>query len=491
MPRSLPAPEPLNEIRNGQKYIKNRGMSIHTRGKCNNGSDFRLPRSLQTARDRSCEGTRYLTRNMISVLSVGPKLNDDSASSLGSSPSGAAATTPRDLSSKKKKPGTKKAAGSKTKSGSNKRGRKRKMASCSSSDAKTSVPKKVKKANRKSSTQSSKQPNGAAAATGGAKQRSKSRSRSNSNEKESCGTPTGTKEDKNKMLARKWGFKPGTRWFCPAVDRVGQVLHVKDGRLVLTFDDKNSRNKHLTKAEALRMKPWVPKRRLTRGSTRMEKSLSKEEERRIEREKKREKRKERFKPKPKLTRRDSIDRSQAEMTKSGTDYQYMTQMGQCVAKGLGRLGDIQHIPPENMGKFSAYTYGFGLELKRTTIPGTTRRNRGLFATVDMPKNTLITEYSGKSINREQAMELRRQKRATHIKGLNYDLFLDGNRWPTIGQGLAQMANDGLGSFPNNSKFVVKYDSIVGRDRCFLKALVDIKQGEEIFVSYGRGFWQHV
>ena len=84
----------------------------------------------------------------------------------------------------------------------------------------------------------------------------------------------------------------------------------------------------------------------------------------------------------------------------------------------------------------ACTVGMGVEVKRTTIPRTTMRNRGLFVTIEIKKNELITEYDGMPINREEAMEMRAKGKATHVKGLNYDLFLDGNRWPQKGQGLS-------------------------------------------------------
>mmetsp|Transcript_8763 Transcript_8763/g.13849 ORF Transcript_8763/g.13849 Transcript_8763/m.13849 type:complete len:246 (-) Transcript_8763:272-1009(-) len=180
-------------------------------------------------------------------------------------------------------------------------------------------------------------------------------------------------------------------------------------------------------------------------------------------------------------------RNRKESTKTGADYQCLMSMGITLDNSL--RGGAQLI--EKQGKFNCYKLGYGVEVKRTTLPHTSRKNRGLFAQWDIKKNHLITEYSGVSINREQAMELRRKGKATHIKGLNYDHFLNGDRFPQMGQGAAQMANDGKDFAGQNAKFVVKFDSCAGGDRCFLKALRDIKAEEEIFVSYGKGYWSNV
>ena len=39
------------------------------------------------------------------------------------------------------------------------------------------------------------------------------------------------------------------------------------------------------------------------------------------------------------------------------------------------------------------------------------------------ENELITEYTGPRITREEALELRRAGKASHVKGLNYDFCI--------------------------------------------------------------------
>lgn len=183
--------------------------------------------------------------------------------------------------------------------------------------------------------------------------------------------------------------------------------------------------------------------------------------------------------------------------KFGSDYQQVTAIGGRLEALLrkSRKGSRDALRELSVGrdaqpgdKFFSHVYGNGVDIRRTTLPNTSHRNRGLFASVDIEKNALITEYDGIRISREDAMAMRRAGKATHVKGLNYDVFLDGNRWPLPGQGAAQLANDGRGVFKNNAKFVILYDSKIGRDRCFLKALTRLSAGDEVFVSYGRGYW---
>jgi len=299
------------------------------------------------------------------------------------------------------------------------------------------------------------------------------------------------KVPKGKRQAREWGFEPDARYEC-LEEGMGIVRSVgKGNKLRVDFD--NGTTKYFSKKQAERLFRSTGGRLTRTMRKKRECHFKKNSKPKTKKTRKRSATSEdpelekllRSFQRPRCTRSNTKRRSECQ-TNSGRDYQHVRSLGDDLQVIRTNKGNFQ--PEAKPGKFKAYTLGSGVEVKRTTLPKTSRRNRGLFTTVNIKKNHLITEYNGIPINRERAMSLRKEGKATHIKGLNYDLFLDGNRWPKLGQGAAQMANDAKDSKKNNSKFVVKFDSSVGREVCFLKALRDIEAGEEIFVSYGKGYW---
>jgi len=308
------------------------------------------------------------------------------------------------------------------------------------------------------------------------------------------GIEVGSKEEgdtpwtKQQMDAIKWGFKPDNKYIS---DEFGEVVvkYVKKGRLYITLLPGMSM-KYITKKEAQGLRTWEAPKMLTRRMRKANKIETNKKKRKASSTKSQPKQKRRRTLWEELRpRRQTRSTSSPEKDSQMNSYGYMREMARGL-EGLKRGTSQTFVADIKMcGKFSAYSLGHGVEVRRTTIPGTHPRNRGLFATVRIERNKLITEYSGKKINRETAMKLRKDGKATHVKGLNYDFFLDGNRWPCTGEGAAQMANDGRDLFENNAKFVIKYDIAAGGDRCFLKALRDIEVGEEIFVSYGNWFWK--
>jgi hypothetical protein len=122
------------------------------------------------------------------------------------------------------------------------------------------------------------------------------------------------------------------------------------------------------------------------------------------------------------------------------------------------------------------------------MAGASIKNKGLFTCRVFEENELITEYTGPRITREQALELRKEGRASHVKGINYDFCIDGDQQPTAGQGIAQFANDSTREGKNNAKFDMKFDNSLGEMRCFIKAMRLLRADEEIFVGYGKVYW---
>lgn len=115
--------------------------------------------------------------------------------------------------------------------------------------------------------------------------------------------------------------------------------------------------------------------------------------------------------------------------------------------------------------------------------GLPRAGSGLFTDVPISKGTRIVEYKGK---------IQRWKDVKHEDGHNgYLMYITRdtviNAQPTI-KSLGRYANDARGlirkaGLRNNAEYVSE-----GK-RCFIEATRSIQRGEEIFVGYGREYWQ--
>ncbi len=108
--------------------------------------------------------------------------------------------------------------------------------------------------------------------------------------------------------------------------------------------------------------------------------------------------------------------------------------------------------------------------------------QGLFTSVFIPKGTRIIEYTGKVTNWENA---------DHREGLNaYIYFLSDEHVIDAARrkkSLARYANDARGmkkikGLTNNSEYVEEGNKV------FIEATKNIPEGEEIFVGYGKEYW---
>jgi uncharacterized protein len=136
--------------------------------------------------------------------------------------------------------------------------------------------------------------------------------------------------------------------------------------------------------------------------------------------------------------------------------------------------------------------GDGLEVKESTIPNA---GNGLFATKNYPKLSLITEYEGRTIFKKEADELRSKGKHRYIRVVvNLFQYIDGVKDPeearTKRLGGGSFCNDGAQSKMHvNAKFVNIVDSKTTQVRCFIQALEDIKENDEVIVSYGNNYWK--
>lgn len=123
-----------------------------------------------------------------------------------------------------------------------------------------------------------------------------------------------------------------------------------------------------------------------------------------------------------------------------------------------------------------------LVIKRSTLPGT---GKGLFTKKFIPKGTRIVEYLGK---------ITTWKEVNSDEGKNrYIYFVKRNHVIDAGRSVkavARYANDARGlkkikGIINNADYVEK------GLRVFIDAKKDIPAGSEIFVSYGKEYWETV
>lgn len=120
-----------------------------------------------------------------------------------------------------------------------------------------------------------------------------------------------------------------------------------------------------------------------------------------------------------------------------------------------------------------------LKVKTSTLP---RCGKGLFTKVFIPKGSLITEYKGK---------ITTWKEVDHDDGNNLYIFSVSKNHVIDANGntsdFAHFANDASGltriaGVKNNSQYVVK------KKRVFIEATRNIEAKEEIFVGYGKEYW---
>jgi uncharacterized protein len=119
-----------------------------------------------------------------------------------------------------------------------------------------------------------------------------------------------------------------------------------------------------------------------------------------------------------------------------------------------------------------------LEIRESNIPGA---GKGLFTTVFIPKGTRIIEYKGK---------IRTWKEVQNDDGNYYIFYVTRNHIIDAGRvkkSMARYLNDAKGlkkikGLNNNTEFV--------RDklRVFIDATKDIPAGSELFVGYGKEYW---
>lgn len=108
---------------------------------------------------------------------------------------------------------------------------------------------------------------------------------------------------------------------------------------------------------------------------------------------------------------------------------------------------------------------------------------GVFAKTNIKKGDLISEFTGKLVRNDDYDYWSKKEQFLYL------IYWDENHKLDVENSdcFAKYANDACGinkikGLKNNSK-IAWHD-----DRLFLKAIKDIEKGEEIYVSYGKEYW---
>lgn len=111
---------------------------------------------------------------------------------------------------------------------------------------------------------------------------------------------------------------------------------------------------------------------------------------------------------------------------------------------------------------------------------------GLFAKSTIKKGNLISEFTGELIDNNQVEILSSKRKMLYLIDWDENYTLDVEKSDCF----AKYANDAEGlklikNLKNNSK-ISWYNN-----KLFLEATKDIKQNEEIYVSYGKEYWDNL
>ncbi|MFN5324319.1 MAG: SET domain-containing protein [Bacteroidota bacterium] len=124
-----------------------------------------------------------------------------------------------------------------------------------------------------------------------------------------------------------------------------------------------------------------------------------------------------------------------------------------------------------------------LIVKKSSLPNS---GKGLFTTHDIKKGQIVCEYEGELITWAEAT----RRNDIDVKKGGYFYFINDKKVIdafAAKNTFGRFANDAAGlsrvkGFRNNSVYLEK------GSRVFIKATRNIPAGSEIFVSYGRAYW---
>lgn len=121
-----------------------------------------------------------------------------------------------------------------------------------------------------------------------------------------------------------------------------------------------------------------------------------------------------------------------------------------------------------------------LQVKKSQISG-----KGLYTKIAIPKGEVVATYMGEIIDNDEALRRSEAGKDQFLVETVNDGYMDS--MPIFCY--AMYANDAMGITRLGFKNNVQIEILEGAPR--LVALRNLKPGEEIFVGYGRAYWNNV
>lgn len=125
-----------------------------------------------------------------------------------------------------------------------------------------------------------------------------------------------------------------------------------------------------------------------------------------------------------------------------------------------------------------------LEVKASCIPNS---GKGLFTKRAIKKGEFIVEYKGEIVSWKECIKRAENDQYGYMFFINNKRCIDAYLTP---EAIARYANDAKGisrikGKTNNAVYAIH------NNKAWIQATKNIKAGEEIFVSYGSGYWRDI
>ena len=135
------------------------------------------------------------------------------------------------------------------------------------------------------------------------------------------------------------------------------------------------------------------------------------------------------------------------------------------------------------------TVGNGLDVRITRIPNS---GRGVFANRNFTQGEIITLYFGHAFGEAHRKLLQREGRGTHAKPIDFKhRYLDGVKRVFMGMHAGQLLNQGTPGACNCDWATLELRSNNAERILAIRAIRDILAGEELYISYGKKYWDEI
>jgi len=149
-----------------------------------------------------------------------------------------------------------------------------------------------------------------------------------------------------------------------------------------------------------------------------------------------------------------------------------------------KLSELKQLIRESIKEYHEDAISDSEEYLYTGASQITNAGDGLFTAIDIYKGEIISEFKGEVLTYQQSLERKKESGDDYFMDLPNGKVLDCKRT----NGFAKYANDaegfGAGPHKNNARIELVYAKVC------LVATKNIKANSEIFVGYGKNYWNN-